>query len=180
MKCRICGANLKNSGDLCSNCMNEEKETYENKKEILSIKRKHSLKYELIKYFYIYLIFILSGVMTQTVGGMITCLLLMVIVIGFLLFWNKRISKATSCKFDNKKIEFKCKFWIIDRQRTIFYKDLDSIRKEQSVLQRIFNLGNIYIYAKKGNLLTTGIEIVNVPNFKENLEKINAIVEEKK
>jgi hypothetical protein len=44
----------------------------------------------------------------------------------------------------------------------------------------MFDYGDVYIYAKKGNLfrnlLTTGIEIKNVANLKENIEKINEII----
>ena len=178
MKCRICGKNVE-IGDLCESC-NEIKEEKNNKKEVLTIKRKHSLKIELLRNFYLYLIFILAGIMTEKISGMIVCLIFLIITIGFLLFWNKRISKGTYCKFGPEKIEFKCKFWIIDRQREILYKDLDSVNNEQTLLQKIFDLGNIYIYAEKGNLLTTGIEIRNVYKFKETYEKVNELIEEKK
>lgn len=147
---------------------------------ILTIKRKHLIKYELLKYFWIYVVFILIGDATKSSLGLIGSVLILLIIIGFLLFWNKRISKATTCKFSEEKVEYKCKFWIIDRQREILYKDLDSINKEQTFLQKMFNLGNIYIYAKKGNLLTTGIEIRNVHNFKETYERIDELIEEKK
>lgn len=179
MKCRICGKNV-NDKDICEECDKNIKEESTTKKEVLTIKRKHLLKYEFLRYFYLYIIFILAGAMTEKSSGMIVCLIILLLLVGFLLFWNKRISRATTCKFYSKKIDFKCNFWIIDRHREILYKNLDSINKEQTFLQKIFNLGNIYIYAKKGNLLTTGIEIKNVPNFKETYEKINQIIEDKK
>lgn len=179
MKCRICGKNVNNT-DICEECNSNIKEEKTSKKEILTIKRKHSLKFELLKYSYLYLIFILAGIMTEKASGMIICLILLLITIGFLLFWNKRISRATICKFYAKKINFKCKFWIIDKEREISYRNLDSINKEQTLLQRIFDFGDLYIYAKKGNLLTTGIEVKNVPNFKETYEKIDELIVEKK
>ena len=147
---------------------------------MLTIKRKHLIKYELLKYFWIYIVFVLIGDATKSSLGLIGSVLILLLIIGFLLFWNKRISKGTYCKFGPEKIEFKCKFWIIDRQREILYKDLDSVNKEQTLLQKIFDLGNIYIYAEKGNLLTTGIEIRNVYKFKETYEKVNELIEEKK
>lgn len=182
MKCRICGKNVENNNDLCKDCVNnaEEEKVAKSKSEVLTIKRKHLLKYEFLRYFYLYVIFILAGAMTEKSSGMILSLILLLFTVGFLLFWNKRISRATTCKFYSRKIDFKCKFWIIDRQREILYKNLDSVNKEQTFLQKIFDLGNIYIYAKKGNLLTTGIEIKNVPNFKKTYEKINELIEEKK
>ena len=142
MKCRICGKNVENNDDLCEDCINntaDEKLT-KNKNEVFTIKRKHLLKYEFLRYFYLYVIFLLAGAMTEKSSGMILCIILLLLTISFLLFWNKRISKATVCKFYSKKIDFKCKFWIIDRQREILYKNFDSINKEQTFLQRIFDL----------------------------------------
>lgn len=178
MKCRICGKNV-NDGDVCQECDDtQNKKT--SKKEALTIKRKYSLKYELFRNGYLYLIFILAGVMTEKASGMILSLVLLIVTLGFILFWNKRISKATVCKFYSTKIDFKCKFWFIDTKREILYKNLDSTNKEQTFWQKRFDLGDLYIYAKKGNLLTTGIQVKNVPNFKETYEKINELICEKK
>ena len=117
--------------------------------------------------------------MTEKTSGMICCLILLIIVVGFLLFWNKRISKATVCKFGKNKIEYKCNFWFINNKREITYKNLDCIIPDQTLLQRIFDLGDICIYAKKGNLLTTGIQVKNIGKFKEKMQKINSLIEEK-
>lgn len=178
MKCRICGKTVKDK-DLCEDCADIKNEK-KSKKEVLTIKRKYSLKYELFRNIYLYVIFILAGVMTEKASGMLLSILLMILTLGFILFWNKRIAKATTCKFYNTKIEFKCKFGIIDTQREILYKNLENTNKEQTFWQKRFDLGDIYIYAKKGILYTTGIEIKNVPNFKETYEKINQLIEEKK
>lgn len=179
MKCRICGKNVEADMDICEECLSNTMEETKPKQETLSIKRKHSLKFELIRYFGIYLIFILSGIMTEKTSGMICCLILLIIVVGFLLFWNKRISKATVCKFGKNKIEYKCNFWFINNKREITYKNLDCIIPDQTLLQRIFDLGDICIYAKKGNLLTTGIQVKNIGKFKEKMQKINSLIEEK-
>ena len=103
----------------------------------------------------------------------------MLIVTGFLLFWNKRISRATICKIYNNRIEFDCKFWIIDKHRVIKFKDFGDIVGKQEFLQKRFNIGDILIYTKRPNLLTTGIEVKNVPNFKETFAKTREIIGEK-
>ena len=178
MKCRICGKNL-NKGEIYEECNDILKEKV-SRKEVLTIKRKYSLKYELFRNIYLYVICILAGAMTEKASGMILSILFLILALGFILFWNKRISKATICKFYNTKVNFKCKFGIIDTKREILYKNLESINKEQTFWQKRFDLGDIYIYAKKGILYTTGIEIKNVPNFKETYEKVNELIVEKK
>ena len=178
MKCRICGKNVVDK-DFCEECITM-KQDKTSSKEVLTIKRKYSLKYELFRNSYLYLIFILAGVMTEKASGMILSIALLILTLGFILFWNKRISKATKCKLYSTKIDFKCKFWIIDTKRQILYSNLDSINKDQTFWQKRFDLGDIYIYAKKGNLITTGIQLKNVSNFKETYEKINKFIDEKK
>ena len=126
MKCRICGKNV-NDGDVCEECIDMKQEKT-SQKDVLTIKRKYLLKYELFRNIYLYVIFILAGAMTEKSSGMILSIVLLILTLGFILFWNKRISKATTCKFYNTKIDFKCKFWIIDRQREIQYKNLEFIK----------------------------------------------------
>ena len=53
---------------------------------------------------------------------------------------------------------------------------MDTVNYNQTFIQKMFDFGDVYIYAKKGNLLTTGIEVKNVANLKENIEKINEII----
>lgn len=172
MKCRICGKNVVD-GEVCKECCNTPKEEFK-------IKRKYSIKYEIFRNIYLYAIFILAGGMTGKASGMIVCILGVILLLGFLLFWNKRMAKVTICKFNDKKIQFKSKFFSIDIKKEILYENLLCINKDQTFWQKRFDLGDIYIYAKKGNLITTGIQVKNVPNFKETYEKINKLIDEKK
>ena len=87
------------------------------------------------------------------------------------------MAKATKCKFLKNHIEYQFKIGNIDRNRKLKYKNIDSIFKEQTLSQKICDFGTICIYADKGNLLTTGIQIKNVSNFKENYEKIKQTIE---
>ena len=176
MKCRICGANTKNNENICVNCSDTKEENIENNDVLLNLKRKYKIKFVLIRSWEVFLVLILSGMMTNKASGMLFCLFLLLVVECFLLIWDKRKARATICKFYQNKVEYSCNFGLNKINRKINYKDLDAINYNQTFFQRIFDFGDIYIYAKKGNLLTTGIEIKNVANLKENIEKINQIV----
>jgi len=180
MKCRICGVRTQNNEDICEKCYEEEngKKTKEVKsnKVLLDLKRKYKIKYMLFKTWEVFFVLILAGIMTGKPLGLMVCLLLLVVVECFLLIYEKRKSKATKCKFYKNKVEYSCNFGLTKVERKINYKDLDTVSYNQTFVQKLFNFGDVYIYAKKGNLLTTGIEVKNVSNLKENIEKINEII----
>ena len=176
MKCRICGTTTKNNENICKECSNINEVKIENNNVLLNLKRKYKIRYILFKYWEVFLILIASGMMTNKISGMLFCLFILLIVICFLLIWDKRKAKATSCKFYNDRVEYFCNFGFTKVSRKIKYEDIDYISFNQSFLQKFFDFADIYIYAKKGNILLTGIEIKNVPNVKENIEKINQIV----
>ncbi len=50
---------------------------------------------------------------------------------------------------------------------------------KQEFLQKWFDLGDILIYTTRPNLLTTGIEVKNVKNYKETLAKVKEIIQDK-
>ena len=100
MKCSICGAKLKKEGDICTNCYNklqEEEILKEDKNVVFELNRKYSIAYEITKYTWIFVIFIISAVGCFAVGNILAgflCVLLLAAVIGFLLFLA--VSKAIS------------------------------------------------------------------------------------
>ena len=172
MKCKICGRNFLGESDICNNCKNgEEIETFK-------IKRKYSIKYNFLKYWYWAIVFLASAGVAGTKKAIVLSIITMILVFAFILILDKRFAMATKCSFNKKTINYEFKMGKIDRSRKLQYKHVNSLYKEQSLSQKICNLGNICIYADKGNLLTTGIQIKNIPNFKENYEKIKKIIEE--
>lgn len=182
MKCRICGVQTQNDENICEKCYEEEngKKAKENKVVLLDLKRKYKIKYMLFKTWEVFFILILAGLMTGKASTFMFCLFLLIVVEALILIFEKRKSKATKCKFYKNKVEFSCNFGLNKIERKINYKDLDTVQYNQTLIQKIFNFGDIYIYAKKGNLLTTGIEIKNVSDLKENFNKINEIIKENK
>lgn len=187
MKCRICGANVEGT-DLCENCEKEvleEDVSKNNKEKVFTIKRKYSIKYEVFKCWPVYFIFLLGGAATGKTSSMVICLILMLVILGFDLFWYKRVSKVTYCKFYSKKIEFKNNLGLVNKEKKMTYKNVDCVRKDQTWLQRFFGYGDVLIYPKTknvltNNILTQGIQVKNVANVNEIIEKINEIIEKNK
>ena len=185
MKCKICGANLKKEGDICTNCYKAYQEEEDLKKdvtEVLKIKRKYSITYEFIKYAWIMIIFILSSLICISTGGILEEFLLVLIfavIIGLLLFIDKRIAMGTTAIFYEKKVVYTFKFLFIDIRKVVKYTDFKDATYYQTYTQKKFGYGDLCIYAKgafPGATLLNGFQIKNIENVKEVLEVIVEIM----
>lgn len=185
MKCRICGAKLKKDGDICKSCYKaylEEEELKKDVNEQLRIKRKYSIAYEIAKYIWIFVIFILSSIICISTGGFLEELLIILIfavTIGFLLFIDKRIAMATQVIFYEKKMVYTFKFLFFDTEKIVKYSDLKDITYYQTFRQKKFGFGDLCVYAKgifPGATLLNGFQIKNVENVKEVLGAIGQVI----
>lgn len=186
MRCRICGAKLKKDGDICSNCYKlyqEEEDLKKDTSERLVIKRKYSISYNLLSYFWIFLIAILSAIVCVSGGDFLYALLILfvcAVILGGLLFIDKRISLGTKAIFYDRKVVYKFNFLFIDNEKVVKYSDLRDVKIfSQSFLQRKFGYGDICFYAKgtiPGVSLLNGFQIKNVENVEEVLQKIGNII----
>lgn len=185
MRCRICGAKLKKEGDICTNCYKayqEEEDLKKDTNEILRLKRKYSISYEFAKYFWIVIIFILSSIICISTGGILEELLLILIfavIIGFLLFIDKRIAMATTAVFYEKKVVYTFNFLFFNTQKVVKYTDLKDVTYYQTFRQKKFGYGDLCVYAKgmfPGATLLNGFQIKNVENVKTVLESIAQIM----
>ncbi len=180
MKCRICGAKLKKDGDICSNCYKaylEEEDLKKDTNEIFRIKRKYSISYELVKYAWVTIIFILSFLMCLSNGVLteILLILIFVVVMGLLLFIDKRIALGTKVIFYEKKMVYTFKFLFINTEKVVKYTDFRDATYYQTYTQKRFGFGDLCIYAKgtfPGATLLNGFQIKNVENVKEVKETI--------
>ena len=185
MRCSICGAKLKKEGDICINCYKKYQEEEDLKKDVneqLKIKRKYSIGYEFIKYGWLILIFILSAMgcfaFSNVLEGTL-CLVIFVVLMGFLLFWDKRIAMATKAVFYEKKMVYTFKFLFFDTEKTVKYSDLADITYFQTFAQKRFGYGDLCVYARgviPGTTIFNGFQLKNVENVKEVLEEISEIV----
>jgi len=185
MKCKICGAKLKKDGDICKNCYKaylEEEELKKDVNEQLRIKRKYSIAYELVKYMWIFVIFILSSLICISTGGFLEeglLILIFVLLLGFLLFIDKRIAMATQVVFYEKKMVYTFKFLFIDTEKVVKYSDLKDITYYQTFRQKKFGFGDLCVYARgtfPGATLLNGFQIKNVEAVKEVLEAIGQVI----
>ena len=186
MRCRICGAKLRNEGDICNSCYKLYQEEENLKKDVtekLVVKRKYSIAYNLARYFWIFIVFIFSVVICLTgkeflpVLGLIGAL---IVVIGLLLFLDKRLAKATKAVFYEKKVVYTFDFLFIHTEKMVKYEDIRDITIYPPTLwQRKYNLGDICVYAKgvfPGASLLNGFQVKNVENASEVLDKIGEVV----
>lgn len=185
MKCRICGAKLKKEGDICTNCYKEFQEEEDLKKdtaEKLKLKRKYSIKYELSKYAELFLIAILSLIVCISAGGWLEGLgviLIFTVVIGGLIFFDKRIAIATKAVFYEKKAVYTFKFLFMDVTKVVKYADIADVRYFQTRRQKKYGFGDLCVYTKgviPGSGFINGFQIKNIENVEEVLKQIGEIV----
>ena len=142
MKCSICGAKLKKTGDICINCYKAYQEEEDLKKDVkvkLKIKRKYSIAYEFSKYTELIIILILAVLGCIAFGSVLAALcgvLLLALILGFLLFLDKRIALATTATFYEKKMVYTFKFLFFDTHKVVKYSDLKDISYYQTFRQK--------------------------------------------
>ncbi len=185
MKCRICGAKLKKDGDICTNCYKEFQEEEDLKKdtnERLKIKRKYSINYELVKCTEIIILAILSLLLCISVGGVLESLgvvLIFAVIIGMILFIDKRLSMATKAVFYDKKTVYTFKFLFFDVTKVVKYSDIADVRYFQTRRQKKYGFGDLCVYAKgiiPGSGFLNGYQIKNIENVEEVLKQIGEII----
>lgn len=185
MKCSICGAKLKKPGDICINCYKAYQEEEDLKKDVnvkLKIKRKYSISYELYKYTEFIILVILAILACFAFGNIlagILGILSLAIILGFLLFLDKRIASSTTATFYEKKMEYTFNLWFFDTHKVVKYTDLKDVTYYQNHRQKKMGYGDLCVYAKgaiPGATLLNGFQVKNVENVKEVLEKIGEIV----
>lgn len=185
MRCSICGAKLRKPGDICINCYKAYQEEEDLKKDVkakLKIKRKYSIGYEFYRYLELMIILVLSILACAAFGSALSALLgilLLFVVIGFLLFLDKRIALATTATLYEKKMEYTFKFLFFDTHKVVKYTDLKDVTFYQTLRQKKFGYGDICVYAKgaiPGATLLNGFQIKNVENVKEVMEEIAKVV----
>lgn len=185
MRCTICGARLKKEGDICKNCYKEYQEDElikADKKEVLKIKRKYSINYEITKYSELIIIFIICFViflLTKRFLEAFFIILIAAVVFGILLFWDKRVAAATKAVFHEKSVKYTFKFLFLDTDKTVKYKDITDIVYYQTFRQKKYGYGDICIYAKgaiPGKTLLNGFQVKNIENVVERVQEIKNII----
>jgi hypothetical protein len=189
MRCKKCGAVLKQAGELCPKCSQKEKELKADKNVLLKINKKYSLKYILTeKLFELYIIFfilILFCIYGKNIAWGVLFVILFAIIVISILAISKRIAKKTSLTFYETKVVYKGKMLFWDTKRVLGYEEIKDIVITQGAswferfFQKMFKIGNIYVYPKKGNIISNGIRLEIVDNIDEVIEKIKNVAGDK-
>lgn len=162
----------------------------EKEKELLKLKREFSPKYILTaKLLEIYLFFTLFIVICFLINKVLYGIFI-IIILGIIIFaklvLEKRSSNQTVMKFYEDRIEFKGRvFFLKVNNRVLKYSEIKDITFTQGStffekrFQKMFGYGNIYVYPKKGNLITNGMQIELVSDINQKVEEIKNIVGDK-
>ena len=159
-------------------------------KELLKIKRVFSPKYvvteQLMEVYIFFLLLVLACFATKRIFAGILMIAFLVFIIFFKLVFEKRKSIQTYMKFYDDHVEFKGKmlFWKMS-ERSLKYEEIKDITVTQGTtffekrFQKAFGYGNIYVYPKKGNYITNGMQIELIENINGKVEEIKNIVGDK-
>lgn len=87
--------------------------------------------------------------------------------------------KANSTKFNiyDDKIVYEINFLKQERQE-IYYKDMKDLKYSQKQILGLFNIGEIIIVKKDGNIFNKRLIIKNIRNYKEVVQKLEEIIME--
>lgn len=162
----------------------------EKEKELMKINREFSPKYILTqKMLEIYLFFallILLCIASKRIAYLIISIIVLIIIVLGKLVFEKRKTNQTVMKFYDDRVEFKGRIFFVKAQnRVLKYSEIKDITVTQGAtffekrFQKAFGYGNIYIYPKKGNLLTNGMQIELVADINKKIDEIKQIVGDK-
>jgi hypothetical protein len=178
MKCKICGAELKKDGDICTKCydkLKKEEELNTDKKELYKLKRSYVPGYEIVRLgdsIILAVIILLALLATKQYVVFGILLVIFLVIAYFTLKARKKKANNTECTFYEKKIVYSSNA----KEKVIEYKNVKDIGFYQSFSQKLFNVGDIRIYPEGGVLITSAINMENVKNVKEEYENMSEIV----
>lgn len=180
MRCQMCGARLKKEGNICKNCYakyKEEKELFaDNEQEIFSVKRKYSPAFNLMKNGEIIvfgLIVVLAGFSSYNIWIGILLTILCLVVLGVLMFFNKKRAKGTKITFCETKLRYRAKYPLVDKEEVIPYKNIKDMAYFQTRSQKKFGIGDIRFYTQG---FLSGLTVCDIPDIEENFEKMRDII----
>lgn len=182
MRCRICGAKLRKEGDICKDCYKEymkEVELDKDNTEIYKINRKYLPSFQLTQYIDWYIITFCIIVATMAQNQFLIAIaigIIALIILGVVMFLQKRRAQNTSCTFYETKVVWKYK----DKTKTLAYDDLRDVTFYQSFFQKLFKLADFQFHPAKGTYLIEGFEVRNVPNVESTISEVSEILKTKK
>ena len=157
--------------------------------ELLRIKKKYSPKYilivKMIDWYIVFGIIIVISFIGKNILTSIGFILILLFSMFASLVLGKLSAKKTYLSFYENKVVYKRKFLFININRELKYNEIKDIVFTQGTswlsrtFERIFKFGNVYVYPKKGNIITNGMQLEVVENIEKVMLDIKTVVGDK-
>lgn len=190
MFCEKCGTKLPDSASFCTNCganiAGEEKKVKEkiSDKEVqLNVKPTYKIGYMVLPYITTFIVLLICIVLPVSVGtegiGIVIAGIIFVIfalIFGISYLFTKKQYDNYSYDFYKTKVIYKDSFLNVS-EKEVKYKYIREVTMRQTIIQRIFNIGNIVLFTNAETGVGNGIFIVNVENVQEVYKKIKDVID---
>lgn len=157
--------------------------------ELLRVKKKYNFKYimtcKLIELHIIFALFIMCFILRKSIGTALLMLLLYILILSITLILYKKSAENTYISFQENKVVYRRKFLFVNKKEEMLYNEIKNISftYDPSVYakfwQKKFNIGNLVIYPKKGNIFVYGMELSCVGPLDKLIEDIKNSIGDK-
>ena len=185
MLCKICGAQLSDTAQFCTNCGNRVniEENIPDTTVQLRVKPTFNFWYIIIKYIFGGLFIVLFCVLTFgnsfLFNGLIWGLIGMFIMIIYAIIvtiLKKKEYNYCSYDFYRTKVIYRDNY-LNKSEKEIKYKYIREVVMYQTSMQRILNLGNIMLFTNAETEFASGIRIMDVKNAQDVVNNIKSIID---
>lgn len=151
----------------------------EEKNELLEIKSKFRILYEILHrgsvLLLLFILMLIPSIIYKTLIVYLITIVIFAIVMTVILLFERQRYKSFEYKFYEDKLIFNSNFINVEN-KYIKYENIKEIKYVQSFLQIFFNLGDIIINTNAENGIDNGIVIHSVEDVKNVCDKLNSIV----
>lgn len=183
MNCRICGAELKKDGELCTNCMNKlmkEQELRNDKSEVYSFKRSFVLGFEIFSHLeeigvavFLVVLLLANDFNQYWMYALGVGVVFAIVGLGYLLKQKLRMQREVCTLYRTKLVM--TKGWFKKKYLEIPFSEIEEIMYTQRKSQELFNIGTIVVKRKTRNILERNLYIESVKNVQEVFGKIKEV-----
>ena len=190
MYCEKCGTKLEDSASFCTKCgasikgeVVKTKEKVEDKEVQLNVKPTYKIGYMVLPYLFTYAIFAVCLGFPLLVSGLFSAItvfgaifIVVALLFGISYIFTKKQYDNYSYDLYKTKVIYRDSFLNVS-EKEVKYKYIREVTMRQTIIQRIFNIGNIVLFTNAETGVGNGICIVNVQNVQEIYKKIKSTID---
>lgn len=159
------------------------KEKISDKEVQLNVKPTYKIGYMVLPYIITFIVLLVCIVLPVSVGtdgigiliaGMI--FVIFAIIFGISYLFTKKQYDNYSYDFYKTKVIYRDSFLNVS-EKEVKYKYIREVTMRQTIIQRIFNIGNVVLFTNAETGVGNGICIVNVENVQEVYKKIKDVID---